>query len=378
MLPRPLDFACVIMVVFAMPCAAITAAPQAIEEEGAQEFSFFDELITVPVMVEGRKWIFLIDFTTPVTTISKTHEHELTSIPDQKGIPGKRRRFVSPRFIYKGSSLVSPNYVECVDMKDIVHTTVMQIDGILGMDVFQHCTVQIDSSRGLLRILSGAHKDNRKNAVPMEMQVDKSGIPSLRIMCGNVPQDAVIELSYWQSLAVKADCLQELYDAKVAGHNKSVRILGMDDNGKLTLVPEYRLARLEFGPNKHENFVCVPDHRTWAGCGFVSRYDWTFIFPEQKVYVAPSSYWSCVDRSDCYGLKMLGTGSGLYVIGVDEGHGAAKAGIRVRDTIVKMNGVDARRWPSDAVEKRLCLCRVEPLQLTIQRNDQEIVIELPP
>ncbi len=107
------------------------------------------------------------------------------------------------------------------------------------------------------------------------------------------------------------------------------------------------------------------------GLRFWERYSVTFDFPNHLIYLKPSKTFALPDPIGLSGINTLRIGGRVVIDRIDEGSPAAKARIRVKDVVLRIDGQDLATMRLHAFRLRLCEGG-KTVRLSIRRGDRTL------
>lgn len=111
-----------------------------------------------------------------------------------------------------------------------------------------------------------------------------------------------------------------------------------------------------------------------VGLHFLSRFDATFDFPNDKLYLNKGCNYEQADVWNITGLHIIPRDGRFLVESVDKDSSASAAGVMANDVIIRVGGEDTSNISAWAFRRRCCEPRMLPL--TLQRPNEVINVRL--
>ncbi|MEW4454483.1 aspartyl protease family protein [Bremerella sp. JC817] len=347
------------------------------------------EFLTVPVVVAGRQYTFVVDTGSTATVLDSKFLNSL-SLPDKEGpvIPvreGKQSKlYTAPPMKVVGTEsgeLLFPidSPVLCLDLADLLDGgSDKEIDGVLGMDFLQKFAVKLDLTAGRMQILDSdsVTADETETAIPLEFA---NGTPRVLVESSDARFWSIVDTGALPTLCIRSDVHNYLleqgtltpwrFEVEVEG-DKRVGIIGIGS-----------LASFKLGPFEHNGLTADEAERgTLLGLAYWKRYQVTFDFPHKTALLRPSRYFRMIDETGH---------SGIFLKAVDEspnqkevgqivlGCFAERAGIKIGDRVLSINGNSVENMPIDNMNRRLSQRWHKECVLMLERDGESFAITLP-
>ncbi len=320
------------------------------------EFAAGDPLLLVPVQLKGKTYQFALDTGSSNGVFDSSLAPLLgdpISIQELRTTDGVTRvpSFRSPDAKLGGLGLRTGEPVVAADLRGLREGLGVEVYGLVGMDFLGRSVFRVDPDRGEIVFLRSPGADpGQRLAVTLE---DK--VPHVRVQLSGLAEP--------QSFLVDTGCAPgggtglmraDTFDA-LGGRGRISPIdttLGTSLAGQ-SVRRRGRVAEVELGGHRHSGLIFSTSQRNVLGVNYWSRYVATFDFPGGAVYLRKSSRFDQPDTHDLSGLSVVRVGGRTVVVAVDDGTPAARAGIRVRDVILKVNGASAGDMTLTAVRRLL-------------------------
>jgi len=215
-----------------------------------------------------------------------------------------------------------------------------ECSGVLGMDVLSQYVVTLDFSREQFYLSSEA---------PSAESVDSTSVPMIALGGGHYGVAAVLNDSHRLTLSIDSGTSTSIslnrQDWKTVFGNDSQRIgriscfTGLGNSVQVNQT--VRLKSLRIGSNLYRNLLCTclpnPSSASRIGLGLLRRNLVTLDFPNKRLQLIERSQMP-QEQDDMSGLHLLRENGAVTVYAVDLGSPADRAGIKVGDQILSLNG----------------------------------------
>jgi hypothetical protein len=315
-----------------------------------------EPLLLVPVQLKGKTYRFALDTGSSNGVFDSSLAPLLgdpISIRDLRTTDGATRVpvFRSPDAKLGGLSLRTGEPVVAADLRGLREGLGVEVYGLVGMDFLGRSVFRFDPDRGEIVFLRSPGADpGRRLAATLE---DK--VPHVRVQLSGLAEP--------QSFLVDTGCAPgggtgllraDTFDA-LSGRG---RISPIDTVQAASLAGQSvrrrgRVAEVGLNGHRHSGLIFSAAQRNVLGVNYWARYVATFDFAGGAVYLKKGGRFDRPDTHDLSGLSVVRVGGRTVVVAVDDGTPAARAGIRVRDVILKVNGANAGDMTLTAVRRLL-------------------------
>lgn len=339
--------------------------------------------VVLPVTLEGEQYRFILDTGCTRTIFD-------TSLRDRLG-----KRFLWPRkyeaadgeqftveYFHAPEAYVGPLQMASYDLITVadVPTTLVGIDGILGMKFLKHYAVQIDPDRGLVRFFKsqkGVVRPHWGHEIRMKRGF-RSSLPYVRGQVNGAKARFLVDTGFTSTLSgsLEKDVFEKVR-SESAGyeHHSTVSNMaqGATPRSGLVVLPD----ELSLNGYVLEDTAFCKAYRSLLGLPFFSGHIVTFDFPNDTLYLRPARNQTPWGGSQ-FGLGRLGfrlsrRHDGLSVCSVDPNGMAQSKGIKQGDLLLEVDGRDVRGFtPIEFVRfmvQRRNSQDESPLALTFARGD---------
>jgi hypothetical protein len=135
---------------------------------------------------------------------------------------------------------------------------------------------------------------------------------------------------------------------------------------------QIRIGRLTAGPFAYQGLIFAEAKSNLLGVDFLSRHVVTFDFPHSRLYLKKGKSFDKPDEAGMCGVSLVRSEGQVVVMGVDKDRPAAKAGIKARDIILKLQGRDAGTYQMWEIRDLLRYGDGKKVAMTIQRGKKTL------
>ncbi|MFT5834135.1 MAG: putative aspartyl protease [Cognaticolwellia sp.] len=261
------------------------------------------------------------------------------------------------------------------------------IHGILGMDLFMRYTVKIDYETNTMTLTEPDRFKVPKScqAIDIELIQGKPYIESVMTLENGQTMTNKLLIDCGASLSLMLDMNS---DERITLPEKFIhgifgQVLGGDLEayvGRVNFVGMGNYAFKDVVTNFQIPFWIdtVTNTNGLIGGGILSRFDVTYDFMRNKIYLRKNSYFDAPFTQDRSGLhiKLQGNSFNQFIIAdVIAGSPADVAGIQTGDIILKCNGKPFERLSLDYITNTLQRESETMVRLTILRNGSEVDVK---
>jgi hypothetical protein len=366
---------------FFFECSATANA----DDKGSVDVFKFDmdeEAIFVPVELDGKTYLFLVDTGSSLTLFDfkllRNEPKEVAKAKTPAGITSIPKYDV-PGAMVRGHKL--QDELSCVGGSDFTkfrEISGQEFYGLLGMDFLKTRIVEIDFDKQELLLHKGTFKAD-PSAVFQPISYNDVGLPTVG---GQIVDPFYMAFVIDTGCAsghsggigrVTADYLLDREHLNVVGNalfqwqggSQSHRLV----QGRSLILGKHQVINPIFHAGSDE------DNRLTLYC--LSRFHVTMDFPNKQLYLRKGKDFDKVDFRDLSGLHVSRAENQIVVDLVDDGSVAQKVGIQAGDVILKTNGEDAEPKRIQSLRRVFCQSS-KVIKLAIQRGEQrmEVILEL--
>ena len=327
--------------------------------------------ILLPVRFKDKEYLFCLDTGSSHTVFDTSLERELGNAKRIErmitlGNPIMAEVFDAPEAFLGPLNLQDCGEVTCIDLKMLSLVVGKKISGAIGMNFLKKYIVQIDFDKGTLSFLQPAEGQHSHWGKELAINYDSLGWPHITCnILDGIKVDFMIDTGYNTTGALDRKIFEQILSEKEL---KTSEMLFATASGVIRK-REMRIDSLSVRSFEYQDLIF--DEANWSclGLSFLSRHIVTFDFPNSRIYLEKGKGFKKIDETDMSGLHLLRISNKTVVYSVDEGSPAQKAGIRAKDTILKVGNKDANTY--DILELRRFLMSGDrhKITMTIKRGD---------
>jgi hypothetical protein len=305
--------------------------------------SYYQDLIYVPVTIGTSEHLCVVDSGAGAYVFHTSLRPKLgasvgqTQIASADGSISPAELFKFPDARISTITLNKDAPALCCDLSSIREVTGRDIDGIIGLPLFQSYIVQMDFDAYRIVIYSPSISPNAAWGEPMNLAYNKAKLPTVLVEFGDgISEQCIVDTglagSVWLSSKLYAKLLNK--ELVVAGGE----IPGAIVTGYRTLnagnVPYMILGSIE------DNDVAVRDGGAESRIGlyYLRRFRVTIDIPHDRMYLARGAEVDKPDKQRAVGIGLLRKNEKTVVTWIEPNSPAEDAGISVTDELVTMAG----------------------------------------
>jgi predicted metalloprotease with PDZ domain len=141
---------------------------------------------------------------------------------------------------------------------------------------------------------------------------------------------------------------------------------------------QVRTGRVTAAPFEYRGLIFTEAKGNLLGLDFLSRHVVTLDFPHDKLYLKKGKSFDKSDEAGMCGVSLVHSEGQVILTGVDKDRPAAKAGIKVGDIILKLQGRDANTYQMWEIRDLLRSGPGKEIAMTLQRGKKtkDVVVAL--
>lgn len=373
---------CLVLFLFWSLCASSVsgADPNQAQLAAGTQFTFArgQYPLLVPVQFGPRTCAFILDTGSTGTMLD-------LALRSQLGEPrGKQRAFTAAgkpvvmQVFTAPSAYVGPfnlrdcNEVVCADLnKYLAPSLGREVHGILGMNFLKKHVIQIDFDEGRIVFLDNREGDRQGWGEEFPITYKKNEVPQIRLSVGGQPeQEFAIDTGYDASGLMTKDSFRR---AVAKGRLKPVETSMVAFSG-VVKSRQIRVDRATAGPFEYRGLVFAEAQVDLLGLDSLARHVVTFDFPHDRLYLKRGKSFDKPDEAGMCGVSLERRAGRVVVTGVYKHRPAARAGIRVGDVILKLQGRDASTYPMWEIRDLLRSGPGKEITMAIQRGKKVLEV----
>ena len=361
--------ACLVLSIVSSLCVCTASAAGS-----SAEFTFAkgQSPLFVPVQWGTRTYDFVLDTGCTGTILDLSFRTQLGEPTGRRTIssvanPIATEIFAAPNAFVGSFNLADCGDVMCADLKGFARMVGRDVHGVLGMDVLKKHVIQIDFDEGRIAFLDNEQTEQRDWGLEFPITYNGMKMPQMRLAVGGRPElDFVVDTGCDTSgalakdnfrLAVAKDGLKPVRTSMfaVAGTVKSRQV---------------RVEYANAGPLEYRGLIFSEAKGNLLGLDFLSRHVVTFDFPNDRVYLRKGESFGKRDEAGMCGVSLVRSEGRTVVSGIWRKGPAAKAGIRVGDAILELDGQSANAFERWQIRDLLRSSHGKQIAMTIQRGSR--------
>lgn len=344
------------------PEIAISDDTRAVPDVSADEIQVIEEFsvetngdfLSLPVrLADGRTHNFIVDTGASGGVVDESLRGYLRESAGSVEVVGKGEMelYVLHAASVGKARMPLPRSVLCRDLSAFRQSG-HDIRGIIGMDFLCRHAVQIDFERGRLRFLRRCRK---APGTELKLAYDE-GCPVIEAQLGAGMTGKFI-LDTGMLTPASCGLRPEIVDELLA--RREFTLIGRPTNLLTAFGNESRrrgrLERLAFAGLEHRDILVNENAENILTLECISRYDVTFDFPNQRLFLSAREGRNDGPVRDMSGLSLKPNAGAPLVSDVEPRSAAARAGIAKGDQLLEVDGVPAGELTLSEVRKFLSI-----------------------
>lgn len=346
------------------------------------------DFVTLPVRVDDRRLVFMVDTGSSTTTFDTSFRNRLAPAGE-----AERRRvapdeeaselFMPPSMTVTGTDSGAIPFprdcpVVCRDLAEVREVSSFPIQGVIGMDFLAAYALELDLVEGRICLYADAGFTKKSwGDVQIGMSIPLQR-PCLEIESAGVFYWALIDTGALLSLDIERDAYEYLMARRQI--TEVMFMVSVGDRWKVGATDEGWLRELKVGPFRHRD-ISINVHRvSLLGLYYWRRYHCVFDFPGKTIYLKKNRFFDVRDDTDHAGIYVEpaeGAADARRVAYVALASAADRAGVRVDDYLVSVDGRKVGADSQHSIYRRLSFRHDRPCELVLSRQGSEIRITLP-
>jgi PDZ domain len=334
--------------------------------------------IILPVASADREFLCLVDTGASVSAFDVSLK---TSLGAQRGnkllkTPAghvRREAFDWPALRVGGRPLQSDQAVICLDLSEIRQATNAEIYGVIGMDILRRCLMRVDFDRGRLQFLESLPAERSAFGEPIAMPTGEGGTPQL---VGRIGPDRVVRFvidTGAQGNSLDAALFDDLAEQNLIQPGRTF--------ASLTIVGEMhglrgKLENLTVGPFTQRGLRMSRINLNSIGLRYFSRYQVTFDFPGERMYLKRGSAYGRAEPAATSGMTIIWNDGEPTIEAVRPRSPGASAGLEPLDVLVRVNDRPAAEFDPFALRELFTSSAGRKVPLQVRRAGREFAAEL--
>lgn len=336
--------------------------------------------VTAPVRLGEREYTFLVDTGASATVYHTTMRPLLgprkdrATIPQENGQPDRvMEAFAAPDASVGGLPIPRNVWAACTEFKDWRIAVGCDFHGILGRDLLAKHIVQFDCDEGMLRFLSRVPDGAGER---MEFTSGSGMRPTIEARAGSAdPAPFLVDTGFDGAIGLPRSTFALLSDrGEVRGIRSRLRTTVT--RGRESL-PEGQLRTFRLSELTADDLVAsaAASQKNLIGMHHLSRFVMTVDFPQRAVYLKRGKDHDRLVPHDFSGLRLGYRDDCTYIYGIAPLSRAFRAGFKLEDIIIAVDGVTLANLPPYELS-RLLEQQNKTLAIDVERNGQPQRLEL--
>lgn len=365
-----------------LPIKAIRGADQSDTEAVIESFRVpaDGDCLMLPVNIAGRTYAFVVDTSANRNFVDRKRVQGLRlSAREAEESQAEERLVWSTHGATIGTAHfpIGDDAIDC-DLSELVKISGHDFAGILGAPFLQGHIIQFDCAAGTFTFLKFVPPSCGRL---FPISVDENGCPSTKIEIPGCRKRNALLSTGINGAGATVGLQTNEFDRLVGdghievrtSHGGSVRLDGREMNQQRGW-----LSKVTIGEFVHTHVAVGEGHSRAIGMGFFRRYVVTINFPSRQLFLRPGRLFHEADRVDLGGMALWVANGCVEIESVEPGTPAARAGLKVGERIIGLDGV---RVSADGLfHLRYALC-VPGARLQFEvggsAGSREVIVELP-
>jgi len=334
----------VLLLVLSAYAATAASANSSDDNDVIESFAVASDgnFLIVPVKFNQRSHLFLVDTGSPVTYFDNSLKESLqpTGKMVQYDQDSQIEQYHQRGATIGESRLEFDREVYCIDMHQMRTYSRRDLRGVVGMDILRKVKLRCDLQKGELSLLRSTQNAagikyriayNRNKLPTIAIHTPVAGKIDFMIDTGCVGRDYGI---------LTGDVIDTLFARKSIQIAKGA-FLDRQYRGE----SEPRAGHLSeqwLGTTRLEQPAYAEGEINALGLGFLLRFRATIDFPDSTVYLKPNDRADDVVPVNESGIQLLEIGDQLEVFRLEKSGLGARAGLRVGDRLLKIDGIPVK------------------------------------
>lgn len=334
--------------------------------------------IVLPVEVAGQKISCLVDTGASLSAfdvslkafLGERRGHKLLKTPAGHV---RRETFDWPAVRLGGQPLLSEQPVICLDLTEMRQATNVEIYCVVGTDILRNCRLQIDFDTGRLKFLASLPSDRRELGESIAMPISEGGTPQIAGRIGSDQNVRFVIDTGAQGNSLEAALFDELAREQSIEPGRAFT--------SLTIAGELRgqrgkLDSLTIGPFTQRGLRVSRINLNSIGLRYFSRYQATFDFPGEKLYLKPGAAYSRAEPAATSGMTIVWENGEPTIETVRPKGAGAEAGLEAGDVLVRVSDRPAAEFDPFALRELFTSTAGRKVLLRVRRAGREFAAEL--
>jgi len=346
------------------------------------------DFVTLPVRLDGQELLFMVDTGSTTTAFDTSFRNRLAPAGEAERRKVARDEEASELYMPPSMTVTGTDSgaipfpgdcpVVCRDLAEARKVSNSPIQGVIGMDFLAAYALELNLVDGRICLYADAGSAKKSwGDVQISMSIPLQH-PCLEIQSANVFYWALIDTGALLSLNLEHEAYAYLLPKRQI--TQLMFRFPVGDSWKTGATDEGWLREVKVGPFRHRNISINRDFVSLLGLYYWRRYHCVFDFPEKTIYLKKSRFFDVCDDTDHAGIYLEpdeGMADARRVSHVAIASAADRAGVRVDDYLVSVDGRNVGADSQHSIYRRLSFRHDRPCELVLRRRGSEIRITLP-
>jgi len=341
------------------------------------------DFLTVRVSLFGNQHLFAVSTGSEITELDISFKQRLirkTNVSTISEINQSRNEiYGAPPMTISGTEVGRLEFPEgspirLMDFEELNKASEFDIRGMIGIDFLKQYALRVDVANGMISLFNPNDCDVDSSDQSIEMPMD-FGRPVIEVASGNQPYFAMVDTSTTVTHLLSPPPYERLLNNMLLQQFEVV--LPTENGSRLATATTGRLKTFRVGPFVHYGLCVHPGRVTKIGIEYLRRYSCTLDFPNEKMYLRPSSFFTLHDEIDRGGISFeidpISKQKRVKFVVVDST--AEKLGIRPGDLMLTVDGKSIAKM-SNQHFSRLLETRLEAIDIVVRRDGKDLSLRL--
>jgi len=332
--------------------------------------------LLVPVQFGSRACDFVLDTGCTGTMFDRSFRPQLGKVMGKRRVSGLGNSmtvqvFAAPRAFMGPFNLADCNQVVSADLKGLAEIVGREVPGVIGMDTLSKHILRIDFDKGRIAFLDDEQADRPDWGEELPITYNSMRMPQIRLaMSGWAAEDFVVDTGCETTGAFARDSFRRIVaqDHLKPADTAMAAMVGVVNSGQV------RVDRVAVGPFEYRGLIFSEAKANVLGTGFLSRHIVTFDFPHGRIYLKKGKGFDKPDEAGMCGVSLSRYEGRTVVSAVYKGQPAARAGIRVGDVILAIQGRDVATYGRWEIRDLLRSGHGKEITMIIQRGGRTMKV----
>jgi len=352
------------------------------------DFVTVNDLLIVPVRIDGQTYRFLFDTGSPTLISSRLAKHlNVNKLKKTKTFDsqGNARQITYVTLAELGIENLTFEHVVAgvVDFNQTSAIACLKIDGVIGTNIMNLACWQIDYATSKIRIASHAHDLLDRSPVSLldrycfPFYVDMNGTPNLTLKIGSTEvKNLKMDTGSVSFLSIGKEYIDPLTSkGEIVAQRTAYgsHLVGLFGSAEKDTIKQALIKYVSIGDQlylSHQVIDFRPTKLSLMGNAFLRNFIVTIDFNNNTIILEANTTFDN-DFAKSFGISLQKENNKTIVSMVTQGSDAQASGIQVGDTVLKMNDIDLTTTSLEAYCQVIHLIRskeIEQIELVWTNN----------